>query len=112
MRFSFPAPRCKLKLFLLPSSLQVQFMGEGALESSSIIRQNFGISDSRSPPRSTPEMHFSRTKTLSPCLGLRKIWSLGIIGKVTGISGIGYQIQIVRFKISQGPSFRISRLLR
>ncbi|GFV65227.1 hypothetical protein TNCV_4572271 [Trichonephila clavipes] len=38
-------------------------------------------SDSRSPPRSTPERYFSRTKTfrVSPCLGLRKMWTFGII---------------------------------
>ncbi|GFV60203.1 uncharacterized protein TNCV_1924451 [Trichonephila clavipes] len=43
-------------------------------------------SDFRSPPQSTPDRHFSRSKNarVSLCHGLRKIWSVGTIRQSYG----------------------------
>ncbi|GFW70755.1 hypothetical protein TNCV_2923101 [Trichonephila clavipes] len=112
MRFSFLALRCNRRLLSLASSRRVKFLGGGIR-----VVQHYpakfqellnSISDFRSPPQSTPERHFSRTKTLRGKRLLLPALSMVVrlYGKVTGISRIGYYIQIDRIKISQDFVFQ------
>ncbi|GFT04522.1 hypothetical protein TNCV_1930291 [Trichonephila clavipes] len=83
----------------------------------SILRDQFLEGDhlGRSPLLSTPERHFSHTKTFRviPCRALRKIWSFGIISeKVMRISRIGYQIQIAPFQDKSGTKLSRSKALK
>ncbi|GFX69580.1 hypothetical protein TNCV_1769491 [Trichonephila clavipes] len=70
--------------------------------------------DSNCQSQNTPETKFPCFKAfmVSYCLGLSNNGRPALSGKVTTISYIGYQIQIARFQIQQGPSLHAPRLLR
>ncbi|GFW13596.1 hypothetical protein TNCV_1210621 [Trichonephila clavipes] len=89
--------------FHLKSFRASSCFGSRNRRSTGIIQQsydNFSIrtSDSDTPSRNTPESKFSGSKTskLNPCHGVSKII---LPGKVTGIIGNRFEIQIPRLEI-------------